>query len=64
MGRQTNLHAVWDTDLIERAVKGDERGYAMQLTRSITQAELSQWSHGAPISWANESHDIAASVIY
>jgi hypothetical protein len=34
-------------------VKGDERGYAMQLTRRITQAELSQWSQGDPISWAN-----------
>ncbi len=64
MGRQTNLHAVWDTGIIEPAVKGDERGYAMQLMRNITQGELSLWSQGDPISWANESHDIATSVVY
>ena len=64
MRRQTNLHIVWDTGILEPAVKGDERGYAMQLTRSITQAELTQWSQGDPISWANGSHDMAASVVY
>ena len=64
LGRQTNLHAVWDSGIIEPAVKGDERGYAMQLTRRITQAELSQWSQGDPISWANESHDVATSSVY
>ena len=64
MERQTNLHAVWDSGIIEPAVKGDERGYAMQLTRRITQAELSQWSQGDPISWANESHDAATSAVY
>ena len=35
MGWQTNLHAVWDIGIIERAVKGNERDYAMQLTRSM-----------------------------
>ena len=60
MGRQTNLHAVWDSGIIEPAVSGNERSYAMQLTRNVTQAELSQWSEGDPISWANESHDVAA----
>jgi hypothetical protein len=64
MGRQSNLHAIWDTGIIEPAVKGDERGYAMQLRRNITQAELSQWSQGDPISWANESHDVATSAVY
>ena len=64
MGRQTNLHAVWDTGIIEPAVKGDERGYALQLARNITQSELSQWSQGDPISWANESHDVATSTVY
>jgi isopentenyl diphosphate isomerase/L-lactate dehydrogenase-like FMN-dependent dehydrogenase len=64
MGRQTNLHAVWDTAIIEQAVKGDERGYAMRLTRDVTQPELSQWSQGDTISWANESHDVATSAVY
>jgi S1/P1 Nuclease len=64
MGRQTNLHAVWDTDIVETAMKGDERSYALRLTRNITQPELSQWSQGDVISWANESHEIATSAIY
>jgi hypothetical protein len=63
MGRQTNLHAVWDTGTIEQAVKGDERGYAMRLTRNVAQPELSQWSQGDTISWANESHDVATSAV-
>jgi hypothetical protein len=45
-------------------VKGNDRGYAMQLTRNITQAELSLWSQGNPVSWANESHDVTVSAIY
>jgi nuclease S1 len=64
MGRQTNLHAVWDSGIVEPAVKGDERGYAMQLTRNITQAEFTQWSQGNPVSWANEAHDVATSLVY
>jgi hypothetical protein len=64
MGQRTNLHAVWDSGIIEPVVKGDERGYATQLTRKITQAELSQWSEGNPISWANEAHDVATSSVY
>jgi hypothetical protein len=64
MGRQTNLHAVWDSGIIEPAVRGDERGYALQLIRNITPIEISQWSQGDPISWANESHDVATSAVY
>jgi hypothetical protein len=64
MGRQTNLHAVWDTGIIAQAVKGDERGYAIRLTRNITHAELREWSQGDTISWANESHDVATSAVY
>lgn len=64
MGWQTNLHAVWDIGIIERAVKGNERGYAMQLTQRITRTELTQWSQGNPVSWANEAHDVATSTVY
>ena len=40
-------------------MKGDERGYTIQLTRNIMQAELSQCSQDNSVSWANESHRIA-----
>jgi hypothetical protein len=64
MGYPTNLHAVWDSGIIARAVKGDERGYALKLVREITPAEREQWSQGDPVSWANESHRIAVDAIY
>jgi S1/P1 Nuclease len=64
MGRQLNLHVVWDTGIIEPAVRGDERRYAMQLAQNMTQAELSDWSQGDAISWANEAHQIAVCAIY
>jgi hypothetical protein len=64
MGRQMNLHAVWDTGILEPAVKGDERRYAMKLLRNMTQTELGEWSQGDAISWANEAHEIAVWAIY
>jgi hypothetical protein len=45
-------------------MKGDERGYAMRLAHNVTQPELSLWSQGDTISWANESHDVATSTVY
>jgi nuclease S1 len=64
MGRQTNLHTVWDTGIIEPAVKDDERSYALRLVKEITDAERSAWSSDDPVSWANESHDLGASAVY
>ena len=64
MGYPTNLHSVWDSGILAPAMKGDERGYALKLVREITPAEREQWSQGDPVSWANESHRIAADAIY
>jgi hypothetical protein len=64
MGYKTNLHAVWDTGIIEPAVRGDERGYAIGLAQAITPDELVQWRAGDPVSWANECYRIAVSSIY
>jgi hypothetical protein len=64
MGRQTNLHAVWDTGIIEPAIGGDERGYALQLVLNIKDAERKLWPSRDPVSWANEAHEIAVAEIY
>jgi S1/P1 Nuclease len=64
MGRGTNLHAVWDSGILAPVVRGDERSYALRLMADITPAVRMQWSQSDPISWANESHEIAAQVIY
>jgi hypothetical protein len=64
MGRQTNLHAVWDTGILFAAEIGDERAYALQLARSIRPIELDQWRDGSATTWATESNDIARRLIY
>jgi hypothetical protein len=64
MGRQTNLHAIWDTGILFSAGIGDERAYALQLARSIRPIELDQWRDGSAATWATESNDIARRLIY
>lgn len=61
-GRRSNLHAIWDGWLAERAIStppGGPRG----LLRGVTPGEARQWSAGTPVDWARESaavsHDIA-----
>jgi hypothetical protein len=64
LGHRTNLHAVWDTGILAPAVQGDERAYALRLVRTITQTAKERWQAGLTVDWANESHAIAAGVIY
>jgi hypothetical protein len=64
MGRPTNLHAVWDSGILEAAGIKDERTYALDLARSITQAEANEWSAGTAADWANDSYGIASHWIY
>lgn len=53
-GRETNLHSVWDSDLIEqRALSYSE--YAAWLSRSITPQQVIDWSKGTPNQWVDES---------
>lgn len=64
LGRRTNLHAVWDAGILEPAIRGDERGYALSLASAITPVMVEAWSKSSPIDWANESHLVAERVIY
>jgi len=64
MGHQTNLHVVWDTGIIELALKSDERSNALRLAQNITDAERALWSSDDPVSWANESYQISVRIIY
>lgn len=63
-GHRTNLHAVWDSGILAPAVNGDERAYALQLTRHVSATDVDRWSHGSPEDWANEAHRVAVSAIY
>jgi hypothetical protein len=64
LGHRTNLHAVWDTGILAPAVRGDERGYALRLVKSITPGEITKWRGGSAADWANESHAVAQQIIY
>lgn len=53
-GRQTNLHSVWDSSLIEqRSLSYSE--YADWLTREITPEQTIDWSVRKPEVWMSES---------
>lgn len=62
-GRNTNLHRVWDTDMIERFDQ-DSRTYAEDLFRDIRPEDVAEWQKGTPADWATESWKLANSVAY
>jgi hypothetical protein len=57
MGRKTNLHAVWDTGIIEQRIsKGDWIVWGNELVASITPENLAEFAASRdPLAWANES---------
>lgn len=61
--RHTNLHAVWDVDVV-RALGRDPEEVAARLEQEITAAEQRDWSTSSAVQWANEAHQIAQREIY
>jgi hypothetical protein len=63
--KPVNLHTCWDS-LILIAHKGKTRSasYADALNAKITSKQAADWSKGAPVTWANESHALAVNVVY
>ena len=62
-GRRTNLHAVWDTAVVE-AFGGSEGELAGVLEEGITPAGRSTWSRGSIVDWANETFGVAKNSVY
>lgn len=56
---QGNMHAAWDTCLLEKAVGSDPIAAADQLEQEITDADRSQWVGTGPVDWANESYAVS-----
>ena len=51
-----NLHAVWDSALIQRDIKGDREATVKRLADGVSSVDLRQWrSSMNPTVWANES---------
>lgn len=61
-GKRSNLHRVWDTDLIQRRLKDTKGGWATMsadLRQAITPEQRAAWRAGRdPVRWADESFAI------
>lgn len=62
-GRDTNLHAVWDTDLVE-AQNLKDRDYAQLLIAEITPEQVEAWQQGTTADWTDESWQLASTAAY
>jgi hypothetical protein len=56
-----DLHAVWDSCLVEQELGDDPRASADQLLDGITDAQRSAWRASGVTEWANESFAITTS---
>lgn len=58
-----NLHAIWDTDMIEQfsSDPGDE---ADILIKTISSQDVKTWSTSTVDDWAAESHQLAVEIVY
>ncbi|WP_375383369.1 S1/P1 nuclease [uncultured Sphingomonas sp.] len=61
--RTQNLHAYWDTAVVE-AFGTDPAQVAATLRARITPALRQQWQQGTPTSWAQEAFQVARSTAY
>lgn len=64
-GNKLNLHAIWDSDLVRKAMGELEADdYAVRRTGEIKAAERQQWLQGDASKWAWESHQVAVDKAY
>ncbi|USI72875.1 S1/P1 nuclease [Sphingomonas morindae] len=61
--RTQNLHAYWDTNVVQ-ALGSDPAQVAAMLRARITPALRTQWQKGDAASWAQEAYGIARSLAY
>jgi hypothetical protein len=57
-GEGTNLHRLWDSDLIHR-IGGNDRAWVGRIERTITPEAVATWSRGSVDDWADESLQVA-----
>jgi hypothetical protein len=62
-GQGTNLHHVWDTQVVE-ALGTNVETVATDLEHGITPEQRKAWAGGTPEYWINETHAVARDVIY
>jgi hypothetical protein len=62
-GRRTNLHRVWDEDVVE-ALGPDPDRVAADIEKTLTPKDKAGFAAGTLADWANESFAVAAKQIY
>lgn len=56
---ERNLHATWDSCIIEKLISTDYQTVAILLSSDITPENRADWMHDGPVEWSNESFRIA-----
>jgi len=59
-----NLHAVWDSKIIDRAVGSQGVAHYADALEHQFGAKIGTWQRGTPADWAMESHRVADDVVY
>ena len=60
--KETKLHSLWDTALVEAAHKWSYTEWEQQLNRYCTAEQKHKLAQGEAIDWLNESHAIATEI--
>jgi hypothetical protein len=58
------LSTYWETTLVDQVVGRDPAGGAARILSSISPADAKKWATGDPQSWAQESYEVAKTVVY
>ncbi len=64
MGRQTNLHAVWDSGLLQALGRSDDQMVADLEGLLARRTDLAAMAAGTPQDWAMQAHDVSRDVVY
>lgn len=62
---QSNLHRVWDSQILNYAMQDDEPDqFADELLAQITPDRRARWEQGTVVDWALEAHDVGVKHCY
>jgi hypothetical protein len=64
LGRQTNLHSVWDGGLLTALGRSDDEMVADLEGLLARRKDLAETAAGSPRSWAMQAHDVSRDVVY
>jgi nuclease S1 len=55
-GRDTNLHSLWDSGIIEKQGRSDSQWVNKLMTETLGDRDPAALAAGTPVTWLNESH--------